>query len=291
MPLDPTFSAADSRTADQIRRHYEIEKELAARLRNASKAERSKLYREVYDELYRCVPDHPMLTRKVTPEESRALVRRQLELLSRFLSADLTVVEIGCGDCHLSFELAQRVKHVYGVEVSEVIAEGMDIPGNFELVISDGTSIPLPDDSIDLAFSDQLMEHLHPDDAVEQLANIARVLRPGGAYVCKTPHRLQGPGDVSMYFDQIATGLHLKEYTYAELADLFRIAGFARTTAYVDKSGTYVRVPVPLMTSFDSLSSVLFGRRPYQTRQAWLRRRPFTVYLQGIAFVGWKGHG
>jgi SAM-dependent methyltransferase len=290
VPSDFQLGAADGRTMDQIRRHYEIEKELAARLRTAPKAERSNLYREVYNELYRRVPDHPMLTRKVTAEESRAFVRRKLQLLSRFLSTDMTVLEIGCGDCHLSFELARRVRHVYGVEVSEVIAETMDVPGNFELVISDGTSIPVPDSSVDLAFSDQLMEHLHPDDAAEQLANIARALRPGGVYVCKTPHRLQGPGDISQYFDDVATGLHLKEYDYAELAGLFRGAGLARTTAYVDKSGTYIRVPVALMSSFDSLSSMLFGRRSYQRRQAWLRRRPFTVYLQGIAFVGWKGN-
>jgi hypothetical protein len=31
------------------------------------------------------------------------------------------------------------------------------------------------------------MEHLHPEDAFEQLRNIIRALAPGGRYVCITP--------------------------------------------------------------------------------------------------------
>ena len=44
------------RTAAQIRAHYEIEKELASRLRGASKAERRTLYASLYDELFRAFP-------------------------------------------------------------------------------------------------------------------------------------------------------------------------------------------------------------------------------------------
>jgi hypothetical protein len=52
------------RTAEQIREHYEIEKQLASRLRMAGKAERRTLYAALYDELYRRVPHHPQLTKK-----------------------------------------------------------------------------------------------------------------------------------------------------------------------------------------------------------------------------------
>jgi predicted SAM-dependent methyltransferase len=38
-------------------------------------------------------------------------------------------------------------------------------------------------ESVDLAYSNQLMEHLHPDDASEQLANVYRALKPGGVTV------------------------------------------------------------------------------------------------------------
>ena len=81
----------------------------------------------------------------------------------------------------------------------------------------------MPAGSVDLAFSDQLMEHLHPDDAVEQLRNIHRALKPGGVYVCVTPNRLYGPSDISAFFDDEARGFHLKEYSLDEIrADLPR---------------------------------------------------------------------
>ena len=51
------------RTPERVRAHYEIEKGLAARLRLANREDRKRLYGELYDELYRSVPDHPQLTR------------------------------------------------------------------------------------------------------------------------------------------------------------------------------------------------------------------------------------
>jgi hypothetical protein len=50
------------RTAEELRQHYEIEKELATRLRNSSRGERAAMYTQVYDELFRRVPKHPQWT-------------------------------------------------------------------------------------------------------------------------------------------------------------------------------------------------------------------------------------
>ncbi len=41
----------DQRPASLVRQHYEVEKELADRLRQASREERRTLYGAVYDEL------------------------------------------------------------------------------------------------------------------------------------------------------------------------------------------------------------------------------------------------
>jgi hypothetical protein len=57
------------------------------------------------------------------------------------------------------------------------------------------------------------MEHLHPEDALEQLQKIRRTLARGGVYVCITPNRVNGPHDVSGLFDDEARGLHLREYS------------------------------------------------------------------------------
>ena len=54
------------RTDADIESHYRVEVELAGRLRAAPRAERLGLYGAVYDELFRRVPTHPQLTRKVS---------------------------------------------------------------------------------------------------------------------------------------------------------------------------------------------------------------------------------
>ena len=100
---------------------------------------------------------------------------------------------------------------MYALDVSDEIATRITLPANCKLVLSDGLTVAVPEGSIDVAYSNQLMEHLHPDDAVEQLHNVYRALKPGGAYICITPNALWGPHDVSRRFDREPTGFHLKE--------------------------------------------------------------------------------
>ena len=69
------------RTFEQIREHYEIEKELAARLRSASKEERRNLYTAVYDELMQRVPQHPLLLAKRSARDRAKRMAFQLGLL------------------------------------------------------------------------------------------------------------------------------------------------------------------------------------------------------------------
>lgn len=215
-----------SRAADRLRAHYQIERELADRLRNASRDERSRLYSSVYDELFQRVPDHPQLTKRADPTIRATEVAREIQLLEPFLTKETRFLEIGAGDCALSLALAPRVHRVWALDVSEAITRAASPPENFKLVLSDGCSIPIASNSLDMAYSNQLMEHLHPDDATAQLEEIARVLVPGGRYLCITPHRYSGPHDISKFYDSKATGLHLKEYTVRELGQLLRTAGF-----------------------------------------------------------------
>ncbi|MCF6290782.1 MAG: class I SAM-dependent methyltransferase [Desulfobacterales bacterium] len=240
---------AEQRTKEQLRQHYLIEKELAGRLRAASPAERKKLYSSLYEELFRRVPDHPQLTEKKSPGRQQASIRNRLKLFENLLTGTTSFLEVGPGDCGLSFEVARRVRQVYGLDVSETITSRDNLPENFQLILADGCGVPLPENSIDLAYSNQLMEHLHPDDALRQLKNIFTVLVPGGRYICITPNRLNGPHDISKYFDRQATGFHLREYTVGELTRLFRAVGFNRLFCFIGGRGRYLRVSplVPLL--------------------------------------------
>ena len=239
-----TPGKAEKRTAEQLREHYEVERELAARLRNAPKQERRTLYASLYEELYRLVPHHSQITRKISPEQQKAIVKKQVKVLENLLDKNVSFLEVGPGDCSLAFEIAKSVKKVYAVDVSKTITEASEIPPNFELFLSDGCSIPVPKNSIDVIYSNQLMEHLHPDDAYDQLKNIFEALAPGGVYFCITPNRLNGPHDISRYFDTVATGFHLKEYTVGELSKLFKKVGFSKVILYIGAKGKYVRFPI-----------------------------------------------
>lgn len=253
----------EMRSYERIREHYLVEKELAARLRSSAKDERRELYTAVYDELFRRVPDHPQLALKANATSRQAEVAVRLKLLSGYLRPDMSYLEVGSGDCALATAVAQRVRKVYAVDVSNEIAAGVNLPGNLELVISDGCTIPVPAGSIDLAYSDQLMEHLHVDDARDQLQNIYRALAPGGFYVCLTPNRLTGPHDVSRYFDEVATGFHLREYTVGELTEMLRAAGFRKFRVLAGGGRIHLPVPPLLVKTIEQFLVVLpatFGR-------------------------------
>lgn len=244
---------------EQLREHYEIEKGLAERLRLSSRPERALLYPRLYDELFRRVPHHPMLQRRGDPSEKALGVAVRMALVGRFLRADTVFLEIGAGDCSFAREVARRVGHCYALDVSRELVE-LGGPPNMQTILSDGCSIPVPEGSVTLAYSNQLMEHVHPDDALEQLDNIFRALAPRGRYVCTTPNRLNGPHDVSRHFDLVATGFHLKEYTYTELAALFRRVGFRRLAAYAEFRLRYVRIPLALLIALERLLEALPAR-------------------------------
>jgi SAM-dependent methyltransferase len=275
--------APQNRTPDQLWEHYQVEKQLAAKLRNASKTERRKLYSEAYDELFRRVPHHRQLARKMSAAERTRSVQAQLGLLRRFLTPDTCFLEIGAGDCALSLHLAERVRQVYALDVSETISKESRVPANFRLILSDGVSVAVPPGSVTVAYSNQLMEHLHPEDAAEQLANIVKGIAPGGVYVCVTPSRLTGPHDISRYFDDTATGFHLKEYTNTELRRIFLDAGFRRTTQYARLRGGYF--PIPAWVT--SVLERALGALPTSLRKR-LCRNGLGRSLLGIWLVAWK---
>jgi hypothetical protein len=129
------------------------------------------------------------------------------------------------------------VRKVYAFDVSkEITKTSVPIPANFTLQISDGSRITVPPGSIHLAYSNQLMEHLHPDDVLEHLKNIYDSLTRNGIYICITPNRLSGPYDISCFFDKISTGFHLKEYTASELEAIFKAVGFTKVGVLIGAS-------------------------------------------------------
>jgi SAM-dependent methyltransferase len=274
------------RTIDQLRFHYEVEKKLATRLREAKREDRRRMYGKVYNELYSQVSDHPLLQRKALSArqlERHQGIQSQLRFLRRFIKPGSIFLEIGAGSCLISMEIAKKVKRVIAVDVSEEITRRDDVPSNLELRIFDGVEVPVQAGTVDIAYSHQVMEHIHPDDAFEQLRSIHRSLVPGGAYVCIVPNRISGPHDISRHFDEVATGFHMKEYTTAELALLLRRSGFRRIRSYAGAKGHYFAIPQWFLIALESLLDTM----PFRIRANIGRRIP-TRQLLEIRMVGWK---
>lgn len=270
------FEGAPRRSADRVEVHYRVEREIADRLRSAaSREERRKIMSGMYQELFARVPDHPRLFTLPDAHERRARdVEWNLAQLEPFLAPGGVFLEIGSGDCALARRVAQIVDQVYAVDISDQTL-GVPLPSNCRLVITDGCSIDVPEASVDVAFSDQLMEHLHPEDALEQLANIRRALKPGGTYVCITPNRLYGPTDVSAHFDDVARGFHLREYSVRDLRRVFAEAGFPKVRTYVGARGAYARVPA---SALEALEGTL-ERMPVRWRRGIASTKPMRALL------------
>lgn len=275
----------EERPESKIRQHYEIEVELADKLRHSSAVARQSLnmYATLYDELYRRVPHHQQLTCKQSAESTRRAVMWQYGLLKRFLNSNTVFLEIGPGDCSLSFAVSKKVKRVFAVDVSETITMHASYPDNFNLILSDGVSMNLPRESIDVAYSNQLMEHLHPDDARKQLQNIFNTLKPRGHYLCVTSNSVNGPWDISYYYDNEAKGFHLKEYTMCEMVNLFKEIGFVQLRSFIGARGVYVRFPVSPIILLEKSLSLL----PARIRVRIGRLMMFKMIL-GIKIVGIK---
>ncbi|MDJ0737623.1 MAG: class I SAM-dependent methyltransferase [Nostocaceae cyanobacterium] len=276
----------DQRSFEQIEEHYKLEKELAHKLLNSSKQERQHLYTDLYNELYTTIIHHPRWTRKSSPEISAWIVAKRMEILSHYVSPEKTYLEIGPGDCTLAVEVSKHAKQVYAVDVATEVTKNQVFPSNFEFRVSDGCSIPVTENSIDIAYSHQLMEHLHPDDALEQLENIYKALAPKGKYICITPNGLSGPHDISQYFDNTATGFHLKEYTVTELYQLFRQVGFSRVS-WLKNNGKYrIDIPLNLFTILPiKITEIILSQLPYTWRH---KIANLPMLFRGMTIIGTK---
>jgi SAM-dependent methyltransferase len=96
-------------------------------------------------------------------------------------------VDYGCGDAKRYGKILEEMGFNYrGVDISETaIRQAVTLGLNASLLNSDGTT-DLPDESCDLAICFEVFEHLmEPDQA---LAEIFRLLKPGGHLVCSVPN-------------------------------------------------------------------------------------------------------
>jgi SAM-dependent methyltransferase len=103
------------------------------------------------------------------------------------------IVDVGCGRGSMADDGSDELFHdlrgpgrtVIGIDVEQV-GEVNPLIDEFRLIDSTGRW-PLDDASVDLAVSDFVLEHV--DDPTAFVSELARTLRPGGAFVARTISR------------------------------------------------------------------------------------------------------
>ncbi len=228
---------------EQIRQHYLLEKELAQRILASSRQERTRVAIQAYNELFGKISWHPQLC--ATAKTRRKRLDEKCLVFGHWVGSRTNILDIGSGSADwIRFLAIHSAGRCVGIDVSEQILVGqVDDPPNLELKIMDAVELNFQANSFDVVFSSQLIEHLHPDDVELHLAKVHQVLQLNGVYVFDTPSRLTGPHDVSKYFDKVATGFHLKEWTYYELADLLKQVGFSRIRTMIFPWSVIRRLP------------------------------------------------
>ena len=249
------------RTYDQILNHYLVENELADRLKVSNRDARKEIYSTMYDELFEKVPDHPRLTCRDSPEKSTYWNKVKFSLVKRHIRGDTGFLEFAPGDCQFAYKIAETVREVFAVDISDQRSHKEQTPDNFRLIIYDGYNLPeIAPDSVDIVFSFQLIEHLHPEDTRNHFELVQKILKPGGKYVFQTPHALSGPYDISKYFSDVAEGFHLKEWTYREIINIVLNSGFSSFHPRISTAGIDIALPFPYFSGLERLMEQYHGR-------------------------------
>ncbi|MGE0067175.1 MAG: class I SAM-dependent methyltransferase [Solirubrobacterales bacterium] len=137
------------------------------------------------------------------------------------VSAGGTIADLGCSTGYLLDDLraAYPRARLVGVDlVAPGLGKAHDLVPDALLVRADVCALPIIDRSDDAVVSANLLEHV-PDD-VGALAEMLRVLRPGGRAVIVIP---AGPGTYD-YYDRFLG--HERRYGRGELAGKARRVGF-----------------------------------------------------------------
>jgi SAM-dependent methyltransferase len=137
------------------------------------------------------------------------------------------ILEIGSGRGTLLHLLHSRGLDVVGLEANaDRIAEARTRYDHITIQQTSGTALPFPDSSFDIVLSFDVFEHIRDSDA--HLAEVKRVLRPGGWYLLQTPNKWTNTIFETLRWRSFTRWRedHCALHSYGQLAQRFERHGF-----------------------------------------------------------------
>lgn len=153
------------------------------------------------------------------------------------------VLDVGAGFGRHVYECARRGAHAVALDYAEdevtqtrntlgaMLAAGEIGPDDAVGVLrGDATRLPFADGSFDVVITSEVLEHITDDTAA--IAEMVRVLRPGGRFAATVP--AQGPETINWllsdeYHAPAVPGGHVRIYSAVELRAKLRAAGLELT--------------------------------------------------------------
>lgn len=167
----------------------------------------------------------------------KRLIERSLAEAADFASGDL--LDIGCGHKPYRTLLGDRIDRHIGVDYPITVGQHMS-SGYVEPdidIFGAGEALPIRTGSMDTVLCTQVLEHTPEPD--HMMAEMARVLKPGGHLILTAPQEWglhQEPHDYYRYtrygLDHLATKHHLKVEYIRQRGGLWIVLG-QRLSAYI----------------------------------------------------------
>lgn len=111
------------------------------------------------------------------------------------VAAGMRVLDVGCGRGEILRHAARLGADAIGIDYAEVAVrmsqqvieplEGV-VPGKTAVLLADAKRLPFNDASFDRVLMFDVVEHLHPWELDQALAEVSRVLKPDGSFIVHT---------------------------------------------------------------------------------------------------------
>ncbi len=182
--------------------------------------------------------------KKVSKWSCRKLEQKTFREIS--ITLESPILEIGPGYGDLMSHLVSLGKTVTGLEYHQPITEELQREG-LNVITGDAREMPFPDCSFNAVLIEEVIEHIREQDTV--IAEIHRVLKPGGKLLLATPNKYIyrffmylsnfKNGKISFALLKNPTLDHVAECTLGKLKEIhsrFRIDQIIPINPYLGKS-------------------------------------------------------